>query len=124
MVPRILVVDDDERLLDALARALTALGFEVTSAVSVDAAIKALASGPAAVITDLELAGRRGTEVIAHVEAMPRRVPVIVISGAFGDAELVALRSRASVRAVLDKPFALDTLVDELKRALDERAMS
>lgn len=81
---RVVLVDDHEMVLDALTAALSAHErIEVVgAAASVDAATAILATTTTdVVVTDLELDGELGTELVAHAARPDPPVPVLLITG-------------------------------------------
>lgn len=75
----VLLVDDDERLRQVLARALAVRGYEVVEASNIPAALTALDGPMALIVTDLDVNGRSGVELVAAMEAGRDRRPVIVM---------------------------------------------
>jgi two-component system KDP operon response regulator KdpE len=115
---RILVVEDDRPLREAIVRALTAAGFQVIEAHDGATAVRTLRSGqqPEAVLLDIGLPFVDGWHVL---EQMPhgKQPPVIIIS-ARGD-------ERDKVRALdmgaddyLAKPFGTDELLARIRAVL------
>ena len=82
--PHVLVVDDDRRLRELLARYLTDQGFRVTVAASAAEGLALARSvGPKLILLDYVLPDRRGAEVCADLSADPvtAGIPVVVIDG-------------------------------------------
>ena len=110
---RIVLVDDDPRLLRALADILEAHGHVVT----------AVGSGPEAlahvethavdvVITDLGMPGMTGWEVAARVKARRPDMPVFLLTG--WGAEVAADEQSLLVDRVIPKPVSADTLLSHV----------
>ncbi len=79
---RVLVVDDDEALLRAHVRALTNAGHTVTAASDGHAALQALGDHAFDVIlSDIEMPGMTGMQLLEHVRARNLDVPVVLITG-------------------------------------------
>jgi DNA-binding response OmpR family regulator len=115
---RILFIEDDESLRRIVARHLRTLGFDVDEAVSAEEAEALLLGGnrPGVVILDLNLPGNTGWDLLrAPALAAAGSPPVIIAS-----ATTVSPRRLAEFGCAgfLPKPFALDTLVATLERAL------
>jgi two-component system CheB/CheR fusion protein len=123
MGPRIVIVDDSPQAASTLEIGLAAGGYE---AVAVNRAAEAIAEvrerGAAAVVTDLDMPGMDGYELIARLRELPGHgdLIVIVVSGATApDAEA---RSRAAgASAFFSKPCSLAALRAEAGRLLAER---
>ncbi len=78
---RILVVDDDRGVREALRRALTLAGYEVQLAEDGEAALELLVQAvPEAVVLDVGLPGVDGLEVCRRVRRMGSRVPILVLT--------------------------------------------
>ena len=109
---RVLVVDDDGDVTDAMHGLLTAWGCAVTTAHSAAAALQQLdeAAPPDFVIVDFRLAGsrapvRNGVELVTLLRRRLRRqLPAIIVSGETGS-EIEQLARQAAV-PLLCKPLA------------------
>jgi two-component system, OmpR family, response regulator MprA len=78
---RILVVDDDRAVREALRRALSLAGYEVQMAEDGEQALeRILQSVPDAVVLDLGLGGLDGLEVCRRVRRMGSRVPILILT--------------------------------------------
>ncbi|MDP2272891.1 MAG: response regulator [Archangium sp.] len=111
-----MIVDDDPRLADAVARLLETRGFTVTAFSSPHDALAALRAGPKdfdVVLTDLTMPEMKGQDFISALREICPDMPIIVSTGADLDAQA---RARLGVREVLLKPWRLDEAVDALRR--------
>ena len=119
-VPRVLVVDDDRRVLELLEIALSANGFRVITAADGDEAIQRAASDrPDMIVLDVRLPRRSGFEVCEWLRRDPDEphVPIILVSAATEpEARLQAFRRGAD--DYLSKPFSPKELVARVKRLL------
>jgi two-component system, OmpR family, response regulator MprA len=78
---RILIVDDDRALRDALRRALVLGGYETVPAESGEAALAQVTSAPPdAVVLDIGLPDIDGLEVCRRLRAAGDRVPVLMLT--------------------------------------------
>src|ERR1700750_3126527 len=78
---RLLIVDDDRPLRDALRRALSLAGYDVeTSAGGKDALLRLDASPPDAIVLDVGLPDVDGLEVCRRLRAAGERVPVLMLT--------------------------------------------
>jgi two-component system copper resistance phosphate regulon response regulator CusR len=115
MPRRILVVEDETRILDVLARGLAADGMVVDWAqTGPDAVKRALGRTYDLVLLDLVLPQLNGLSVLERVQEEKPDLPVIVVS-ARGD---VATKLRAfelGARDYVEKPFSLDELLARIK---------
>jgi two-component system response regulator MprA len=78
---RVLIVDDDRALRDALRRALVLGGYETVPAESGEAALAQVANGaPDAVVLDIGLPDIDGLEVCRRLRGSGNRVPVLMLT--------------------------------------------
>jgi len=114
---RILVVDDEEAVRDAVAATLNRLGAEAEAVPSGEEALRRC-EGPTAwdgVLLDLRLEGAAGLDVHRRLRSLNPVVArrVVFMTGDHSDESLLR-EARATGRPVLEKPFT----ADELRRAL------
>lgn len=115
---RVLVVEDDADLRDLLEVAL-APEFQAQGCAMGEEALAPLASGLVDVlVTDLDLPGISGEELVCVARGLPRAIGVVVMSGSRSRLD----GCRADADAALIKPFALSTVRAALRRA-GERAV-
>lgn len=113
---RILLVDDDAKVRDALSAVLDGAGYDVTVAQDGRKALcVAPEIGPRVIITDVMMPSMDGPEMVRRIRTMPEFewVPVIMMSA------LVTVPA-VPVAAMLRKPFApaeLLRLLEELQTA-------
>jgi CheY-like chemotaxis protein len=118
---RILLVDDEDGVRQALAEMLVSQGHTVVGASSGPDALQTLGqdAGIELVITDLVMPTMTGWELADAVKASRPALPVGVVSG-WGDVAEAAPATQAAVDFVLSKPLTLEALADALGR-LGER---
>jgi two-component system, OmpR family, KDP operon response regulator KdpE len=116
-VSRVLVVEDDAGLRQALAINLRARGYEVTlAATGAGALTTAAAKPPDAVVLDLGLPDIDGNDVITGLRGWTR-APILVLSARSGQGDkVVALDLGAD--DFVTKPFGMDELLARLRAAL------
>jgi DNA-binding NtrC family response regulator len=84
---RVLVVDDDERQREALGEMVRSLGFAAVTASDGREALELHAEDPAdLILTDLNMPGMDGFELLRNLEEHGDRTPTIVLTG-FGSVE-------------------------------------
>jgi CheY-like chemotaxis protein len=111
-VNRILLVEDDHSVRQALAELLSFEGYVVTCARDGIAALdSALRSPPDLIITDLQMPRMRGDGLIERLRDEGIDVPVVVITAS-------TLPAPARAAHVLRKPFDIDRLMEILERTL------
>ena len=117
---RILVVDDDARILRTLRINLAARGYEVFLAESGPEALDVAARvKPELVVLDLGLPGVGGIRVIEGLRGWTE-VPILVVSGRTDSADKVDALD-AGADDYVTKPFAIDELLARI-RALSRRS--
>ena len=80
-MPRVLIVEDERKILNSLARGLQAAGYEtVTAATGPEGYRIALAEPVDCIILDLMLPGRSGLEILADLRRAGNAVPVIILT--------------------------------------------
>jgi len=121
----VLIVDDEVQTRELLSEFCRAQGFNVATAHDGRAALAAIGRGPrqfGVVITDLQLPGVDGFEVLkAAREANPSTYVVMITGYASIDSAVRAVREGAY--DYLAKPFALGQLEVVLRRISDRMAL-
>lgn len=120
---RLLVVDDEASIADILNEFLASQGYDVTVASSGEDAVARLnESHPDVVITDINLPGMSGLEVMRHARRIDAEVAVIVLTGHVSAASAIeALRQGAY--DYLTKPFDLEDVQSIVERAVASRRL-
>ena len=112
---RILVVEDETRILDFLARGLTADGMTVDWArTGPDAVKQALEQRYDLVLLDLVLPQLNGLAVLERIQQQFPELPVIVVS-ARGDVPTKLRAFELGARDYVEKPFSLDELLARVR---------
>ena len=113
-----LLVDDEERMVAALRRGLTAEGFAVDSAADGTDGLRRARSGDFdAVVLDVMLPGLSGYEVVRRLRAEGNWVPVLMLSAKDGEHDQAdALDDGAD--DYLTKPFSFVVLLARLRALL------
>lgn len=120
----ILIVDDDYDMLELVQRQLKEQHFHSYKAASVIEAINILKYNAVdLLITDLQMPGIGGMELIKYVEEHFPKVPKLVITGYPSvDGALKAMKSGALDYLV--KPFTADELKNSVEKSLPEKSRS
>jgi two-component system response regulator MprA len=116
---KVLIVDDDRALRDALRRALTLAGYEALLAADGEEALALAGTGPDAVVLDVGLPGIDGLEVCRTLRASGDRVPVLMLTARDAIADRIDGLD-AGADDYLVKPFDVGELKARL-RALMRR---
>jgi two-component system response regulator MprA len=118
---RVLVADDDRAVRDALRRALSLAGYEVSAADSGSQAIERVAQAmPDAVVLDIGMPDIDGLEVCRRVRMLGNRVPILMLTARDAISDRVTGLD-AGADDYLVKPFDVEELKARL-RALVRRA--
>jgi two-component system, NtrC family, response regulator GlrR len=116
---RILVVDDDPKLLRVLTLRLESEGFLVTAVTSGEEALARLGDvRPQFVLTDLRMPGMDGTELLTKIQERQPGLPVAILT-AHGDIPEAVRATHAGAVDFLTKPVDRDKLLDCIRRHLD-----
>jgi DNA-binding response OmpR family regulator len=122
-MPRVLIVEDQKRLLSNLQRGLEEKGYEVIAATTGEQGYYAATTQPVdAMILDLMLPGRDGIQVLRDVRAKGFTRPVLILT-ARDTLEDKVLGLDTGADDYLVKPFAFAELLARL-RALLRRDVS
>ena len=117
---KILVVDDEERMVQLLQSALTHRGHEVTGVTSGQAALDAIKTGSFdLVLTDLRMEPVDGMAVIEGVKADNPDTAVVVLT-AYGEIETAVVALRLGAYQYLTKPFNFDEVALVAEKAMAE----
>jgi CheY-like chemotaxis protein len=120
---RILVVDDDPRLLHVVSMYLRIEGYEVDAEVDGTAALQSLErSRPDLVICDIMMPGIDGLEVCRRIKSDPatRGIPVLMFTALSGDDDVESGRAAGADRFI-NKPFSLVGLATVIRSYLAEQ---
>ncbi|HOW50032.1 MAG TPA: hybrid sensor histidine kinase/response regulator [Rubrivivax sp.] len=115
---RLLVVDDDAAVRQALAARLVAWGASVTACDGLQGVRDWLDAGharPDMLLTDQQLGAGNGLQVIAAVHERHGAVPALLVTGNTAPAEIA--RFAASGVPLLHKPFRAEALLAAIERA-------
>ena len=115
---RVLVVDDDRAVREALRRALTLAGYEVRVAESGAEAIELVVQAvPDAVVLDIAMPGMDGLEVCRRLRLLGNRVPILMLTAREAVSDRVAGLD-AGADDYLVKPFDVEELKARLRALL------
>jgi two-component system, OmpR family, response regulator MprA len=115
---RILVVDDDRAVRDALRRALTLGGYEVQVAEGGEAGLAQVAAGqPDAMVLDVMMPDLSGIEVCRHLRRAGDRLPILMLTARDAISDRVEGLD-AGADDYLVKPFDVDELKARVRALL------
>jgi two-component system KDP operon response regulator KdpE len=114
---KVLVVDDERQIRRFLRAALSAQGYEIAEAASVEEAVHAAATFlPDVIILDLGLPDGDGTMVVRQVREWSR-VPILILSVRGREADKITALD-AGADDYLTKPFSAGELMARIRAAL------
>ena len=118
-MPRILIVDDEERMVGVVAAALARAGYECEGCASGEAALAALETrGADAVVTDWKMPQMDGIELLRRLHARQPGLPVILLT-AYASVSSAVAAMREGAFDYITKPFDNDELRTVVGRALE-----
>lgn len=121
---KILIVEDDKDLVEVMELNLIKYGFQTNHAYDGEEAIKKINEyQPDIIILDIMLPKING-ELLAknlNENTKTKNIPIIGISGKIGIKEMVLEKSGVKLSAFFYKPFLMSTLVEEIKKLLNEK---
>ncbi len=118
-VRRVLIVEDDDALREAIAREIASWPAEVIEAATARQAKERLHPSPDVLLLDVRLPDECAFSVLEEASRL-RPAPVrIAMSGAASPVEAFRL-ARYGVRAYLAKPVSLDEITEAVRRACSE----
>ena len=120
-LPRLLIIEDERKVLRGLERGLQAEGYEIATAATGEAGFeRALTQAFDCLVLDLMLPGRDGLQVLADLRRAGKKAPVLILTARDAVEDRV-LGLDAGADDYLVKPFAFAELLARL-RALLRRA--
>ncbi|HRJ45457.1 MAG: response regulator [Caldilineaceae bacterium] len=117
--PRVLIVDDEERLSRFVSICLNRIGYETTFCNSVAEAENLLPSGVfSLVVTDLVMPDANGFALLTWMEENCPEVPAIVLT-AHSTPGIVKQVAQSGAVALLKKPFSIQELYATVSEVID-----
>ena len=120
---RILVIDDEDQVRGAMVRLLQRLGYSAIGVEDGEAGLRHVRTNPTdLVITDMQMPGKSGLEVLLELRALDPGLPVIAMSGGDSSKQLDLLGSAGLLGAVavMMKPYTVEELTAAVRAALDD----
>ena len=114
---KILIVDDEPRILLLMKSLLKANGFEVETAKDGPSALEIVrAGGIQIVVTDLRMQPMDGMTLFREIQAIEPTLPVILLT-AYASVETAIEAMKSGIFDYLTKPFKVNEMIACLKRA-------
>ncbi|ATQ55502.1 sigma-54-dependent transcriptional regulator [Paracoccus yeei] len=123
MIPRVLLVDDDDRMRNSTAQALELAGFAVEPLASGEEALALAGPGFAgAVVSDIRMPGMDGMTLLSRLHEIDAELPVILVTG-HAEVPLAVEAIRGGAYDFIEKPFVVQELATVIRRAVDHRGL-
>lgn len=121
MNARILLVDDEPRVLDAIKRKLSGHPFDITTAAGAEEALALLEAGAAfaVIVSDLRMPGMDGMQLLSRVAECAPETTRIILSGAAELRSAMLAAREGEVFRFLTKPCPVDELVSTISAGAD-----
>ena len=122
-IAKILVVEDDAELREALVDILTLNRFDVVAVGSAERALKALDDEIGMVFSDIRMDGMDGYELMTRIRALKPHLPIVLMT-AYGTVEQAVDAMKAGAVDYIVKPFEADVLLEKAKVYFNRDASS
>lgn len=113
-IAKILVVEDDPELQEALVDILTINAFEVVSVSSAEQALSALDDEIGMVFSDIRMDGMDGYTLMTRIRALKPYLPIVLMT-AYGTVEQAVDAMKAGAVDYIVKPFEANVLLQKAK---------
>ncbi|WP_299197503.1 sigma-54 dependent transcriptional regulator [uncultured Amphritea sp.] len=121
---QILLVDDEKHIRLAAAQTLELAGYEVFTAECAEKALTLLNQDwPGVVVSDINMPGIDGLELMQRIMTIDTDLPVILITG-HGDISMAVSAMRDGAYDFIEKPFSSELLNDVVRRAAEKRRLT
>jgi len=118
-MPKILIVDDEARILLLLQSLLKANGYEAVTAKDGNSALDAVKNDTFdLVISDLRMSPMDGLTLFKEIKSLQPELPVILLT-AYASVETAIEALKNGAFDYLSKPFKVDEMLDTVKRAIE-----
>lgn len=118
---KLLIVDDEVKFLESIAKRLELRDFDVTKATNGQEAIEATNKDKFDLaLLDLKMPGMDGKEVLKIIKAEHKYLEVIILTG-HGSMDSAVECTKLGAFSYLPKPYELDNLIEILQQAYQAR---
>jgi CheY-like chemotaxis protein len=121
---KVLLVDDNPMVLEMLRQGLTPMATIQTAPDGADALLKVVDDLPDLIVTDFDMPGMNGRQLLEKVKARAAtaRVPIILLASK-GDITEKLTMVRDTVEDFIEKPFFTKEACTHIKRVIDRIAL-
>lgn len=119
---RVLLVDDEERIIALEKKVLERLGYQVTSHISSIEALKAFRAGSDKfdlVVTDMAMPDMPGDKLITELIKIRPDIPILLCTG-FSETMTAEKIKSLGIRGLLSKPVLTKVLAQKIRQVLDQ----
>ena len=121
---KVLFIDDEKHIRIANRQTLELGGFDVQCFSNAEQILPILSlDWPGVVVCDIRMPGMDGLTLLQKARTIDRDLPVILITG-HGDISMAVSAIRDGAYDFIEKPFAPDSLVKTVRRAMDKRNLT
>jgi DNA-binding NtrC family response regulator len=125
MKKQILVIDDEADIRELLREALTIKGYRVSTAADPEQARNMVKEDPPQlIIMDFQIEQGDGFVLIEDLKGLGPKIPILLLTGALFDRNVVRDTIEKRVACYLDKTASLSTIVAEIERLLADAPAS
>jgi len=125
MKKHILAIDDEEDIRRMLEEVLTLKGHRVSTVAEPDQARRIIVQDPPhLIILDLQIEEGDGFVLLEDIKRLGPNIPILLLTGAIFDRNLVRDTIEKKVTRYLDKTTPLSTIVTEIERLLADAPAS
>ena len=122
--PRVLVIDDEIGICQAVKRALKPTGYIVDATISSEGGLEKIrADGYDLVLLDVMMPGVSGIDLIASIHEQDPEIVCVIITG-YATVELAVRAIKKGAYDFLTKPFSVDDLLLAVSQGLERRRLS
>ena len=123
-MPRVLLIDDEEDMLESLRRLLHKWGYESFLASDADRALDLVAEEqPDVILSDLKMPGKDGMAILEEVKRLDPEAILVMMTG-YATIESAVEAIKKGAFDYLPKPFTADQLRMVIERAERQRKLS
>lgn len=120
---KVLVVDDDRRMVKTICDILTVKGHQTLQAYTGEEAVAVVKSeGPDCVLMDIKMPRVNGVEALKMIKEISPELPVVLMSAFASDVQ-VAAAQKLGAYTVLDKPFDIQMVLSFLSMLKREESI-
>ncbi|RJO63460.1 MAG: response regulator [Myxococcales bacterium] len=114
----VLLVDDEEELISAVAERLEIRGFHAVGVLSGEEALSRIRQEPFdVVVLDVKMPGEDGVEVMKRIKQIRGNLPVLLLTGHMSE-ETSARGLQAGAIDYIIKPINIEDLIEKIREAI------